>query len=72
MSVLAVKKQWIVFAGWNVVAPPHKVNNCFKEASGKFLSTQHGLLGYVRKDLGEYDGHLIYCSPSVTDQEKEL
>lgn len=70
VSVLAVKKQWIVFAGWNVVAPPHKVNNCFKEASGKGLSTQHGLLGYVRKDLGEYDGHLFYCSPSVTEQEK--
>ena len=69
-SPKAVKKDWIRFAGWHVNPPPYKVNNCFKEVSNRGLSTQHGLLGYVRKDIDQYEGHICVSSESVRDEEK--
>ena len=69
-SAKSVKKDWIRFAGWHQNPPPYKVNNCFKEVANRGLSTQYGLLGYVRKDIDQYEGHLCVSSESVRDEEK--
>ena len=69
-SSTAVKKRWQRFASRYQNPPQCKVNLCFKEAAQKGLSTRLGLLGYVRKDIGEYEGHQIVSHESVTDDER--
>ena len=65
-----MKKRWQRFAARYQNAPQCKVNHCFKEAAQKGLSTRLGLLGYVRKDIDEYEGHLCVTHEKVTDEEK--
>ena len=69
-SPVSVKKRWQRFAARYQNAPQCKVNHCFKEAAQKGLSTRLGLLGYVRKDIDEYEGHLCVTHEKVTDEEK--
>ena len=68
-SPAAVKGLWKRFSARHGDPPHCKVNICFKEASQKGLSTRFGLLGYVRKDMGEYEGHLLIHSDSVTEEQ---
>lgn len=70
VSKNAVKKSWYVFSGWDVNSPPVRVSVMFRETSGKGLSTQLGLLGYVRKDIGKYEDHFHLCSANVSDAER--
>ena len=71
-SLNNIKRSWNSFVGWDVNKPPcKKVNVCVKELCGKGLHTRLGILGYTRKDIDKYDGHLWSCSPTVTDEEKE-
>lgn len=73
VSVDRIRKDWYQYSGWSVCRPPvSKVNCCFKEATGKGLHTQHGLLGYTRKDLDKYEGHQWSCHPSVTPEELKV
>ena len=70
VSKTSVKKSWYVFSGWDVNSPPVRVCVMFRETSGKGLSTQLGLLGYVRKDCNKYDDHFHLCSANVSDSER--
>ena len=48
-----------------------KLSICIKILSVKFMHTDVGMLGYVRKDMGtRYDDHQIEYHPSVTAAEK--
>ena len=70
ISIQAIKTSWHAFVGWDAQRPPvRKVNLCMKELSGKGLHTQVGMLGYTRKDLDKYEGHLWACAPAVTEDE---
>ena len=70
ISIQAIKTSWHAFVGWDAQRPPvRKVNLCMKELSGKGLHTQVGMLGYTRKDLVTYEGHLWACAPAVTEDE---
>ena len=70
VSCNQMKKDWYEFSGWNENRPRvKKVSVMFREATGKGLHTQYGLLGYIRKDCARYDGHLFFCDPSVTEEE---
>ena len=44
---------------------------CVKSLQQCLLHTDVGMLGYVRKDIGNYGDHQIEYHPTVTDEEKQ-
>ena len=44
---------------------------CVKSLQQRLLHTDVGMLGYVRKDIGNYGDHQIEYHPTVTDEEKQ-